>query len=85
MSKSTLSISTVRFITKSRGAIEFQVVHNFEKMVLSMDAAIANYSARADEESVGPWDFCRYVTSKDPVNILCIPADQYNALMDSFV
>lgn len=55
----------------------FDLVHNLDEFGLSIDAALINWSARTDiftEES-----FIEYIKSKDPLNLICVPKNEYDA------
>lgn len=76
-----MEFAEIKLIGPEAGIFIFRVVHNLKTFGSDLSAAVENYSARlnnADEISV--WRFCEYVTSKDPVNILCIPAEQYHLI-----
>ena len=49
----------------------FNVSHNLDEMGLSIDAALINWAARTTSFSIQ--SFCRYVESKDTINISCKP------------
>jgi len=49
----------------------FNVNHNLKDYGLSIEAAFDNGLARTETYSVQ--DFCDYVVSKDPVNLVCQP------------
>lgn len=54
----------------------FNVCHNLCEHGLSIDAALFNWAARTDDFSIQ--SFCKYVTSKDPINIFCVPKVEFD-------
>lgn len=50
---------------------QWEFIHNLDEHGLSLDAAFLGWSARLRGKKAVQSDFCKYVISKDPVNLKC--------------
>lgn len=60
---------------------KFCIIHNLPDFRLDIDAALQNWLARTDEFT--DESFCKYIRSKDPVNIIALTEKKYNELVKS--
>lgn len=64
--------STINFKLKGKPR-KFTVVNNLDEHGLNIEAALINWAERTKDYSIN--SFCKYVVSKDPVNIFCEPLE----------
>lgn len=69
--------SEICFLQRGKtGTIE--VVHNLEDYGLDIESAFVNFVARSPV--ITAKRFCNYIISKDVVNLICIPKDEFDEL-----
>lgn len=65
-----LQSTTIQF-QRGRQKYRFEVSHNLDEFKLNIENALINWLERTDKFTVK--SFCKYVTSKDPINLKCKP------------
>jgi len=70
---SSIQSSTIEFSVNGEKR-SFTVLHNLGEYNLEIFSAAVNWAARIENyEDITVENFCKYVVSKDPLNLICKP------------